>query len=131
MARVFPRTAASSSLNSVLLVARREHDRRIGVGRRFHLFRLPGGLEHGLAILMSEESYSGQVAALVSKGQDELIHDLATMASGRKAETNEGPVKMGLSATIAERASVEGMAAHYRDSFENNRRTFPYFDLGG
>lgn len=127
LTRVFPRTAASAALSSVLIAARVEHDRRIGLGGRYHLFRLPGNLEHGAALLMSEKAFTTRTAALVSKGPDDLIHDLATIARGRKESTAEGPIRLGPSAGIADPLGIEGLAAHYRYSFETSHQAFPYF----
>ncbi len=130
LTRVFPRTATSAALNSVLMAARAEHDKRIGLGGRYHLFRLPGSLEHGVAILMSEEVFATQAGALVSKGQDDLIHELGTVARGRKETPTDGPIRLGPTAGIVDIPSVEGLAAHYSHSFQTNRRAFPYFDDG-
>ncbi len=71
-----------------------------------------------------------QTSATVSKGQEDLIHELATMARGRKEPPAEGPIRLGPSASIAEVAGIEGLAAHYWYSFQTSRRAFPYFDDG-
>jgi len=126
MTRVFPRTAASAALSSVSIAAREEHDRRIGLGERYHLFRLPANLERGIALLMSEEAFVIQTARLVSKGTAELISELTAMTHGRK-ETAEGPVKVGSTISLAKPLTVEILAAHYQHSFETSRRAFPYF----
>jgi hypothetical protein len=128
LARVFPRTAASAALNSVVVAARVEHDKRIGLGGRYHLFRFPGNLEHGVALLMTQEAFATQTAALVSKGQNDLIRDLAVMAHGRKEIPADGPIRLGSSASIAEPIGVDGLAAYYCHSFETSRRVFPYFE---
>jgi hypothetical protein len=130
LTRVFPRTAASAALNSVLIAAREDHDKRIGIGRRYHLFRLPASIEHAAILLMSEEAFAEQTATTVSKGQDDLIHELATMTHGRKETPAEGPIRLGSSGSIAEVAGIEGLAAHYGLSFQTSRRAFPYFDDG-
>jgi hypothetical protein len=128
LTRIFPRTAASAALSSVLIAARVEHDKRIGLGGRYHLFRLPANLEHGVALLMTQEAFATQTGALVSKGPNDLIHDLAVMAHGRKEITADGPIRLGSRASITQPISVDGLAAHYCHSFETNRRVFPYFE---
>src|SRR5712664_3411014 len=130
LTRVFPRTAASAALNSVLIAAREDHDKRIGIGGRYHLFRLPASIERAAILLMSEETFAVQTSATVSKGEEDLIHELATMARGRKEPPAEGPIRLGPSASIAEVAGIEGLAAHYGYSFQTSRRAFPYFDDG-
>lgn len=127
LTRVFPRTAASAALSSVLIAARVDHDKRVGLGGRYHLFRLPGSLEHGIALLMSEEAFNTQTADLVAKGQDELMRELALMAPSRKEAPADGPISLGSTATITEPIGVEGLAAYYLHSFETRRRVFPYF----
>jgi hypothetical protein len=76
---------------------------------------------------MSERAFTTQTGGLVSKGQDELMLELAVMARGRKEAATDGPIRLGSSATIAETIGVEGLAAYYQHSFETSRRAFPYF----
>src|SRR5438132_13124448 len=111
LTRVFPRTAASAALNSVLIAARNDHDKRIGVRCRYHLFRLPSNLEHALTPLLAEEAFAARTAEIVSKGHDDLIHELATMARGREEIPADGPIRVGSTASMV-KAGVEGVAAH-------------------
>jgi hypothetical protein len=127
LARVFPRTAASAALSSVAIAAQVEHDKRIWLGGKYHLFRLTGSLEHDIELLTSEEEFAIHTKALVSKGLDKLIHELATLARGHKEPPAEGPIRIGSSTSIAGPIGVEGLAAHYLHSFETSCRAFPYF----
>jgi hypothetical protein len=127
LTRVFPRTAASAAVNSVLIAARNDHDKRIGVGCRYHLFRLPSNIEHALTPLLAEEAFTPRTTDLVLKGRDDLIHELATMAHGREEIPADGPIRIASTANILQ-AGVEALAAHYRHSSQTNRRVFPYFD---
>lgn len=132
MGRVFPRTAASAALNSVLLAARVDHDQRIGVGERYHLFRLPTNMENALLSLMAESSFATQTTGLVTKRPEELIQDLGTLASERKIVGSEGPIRVGPATILLHSSAIEALAAHYRHSFQTGRRAFPYFaDTGG
>jgi hypothetical protein len=125
--RVFPRTAPSAALNSVLIAARADHDKRIGVGHRYHLFRLPPNIEHALSLLLAQEAFAARAADVVSKGRDDLIRALATMAHGHEEISADGPIRVGSTDNIFN-AGVESLATHYRHSFQTNRRVFPYFD---
>jgi hypothetical protein len=131
MGRVFPRTAVAAALKSVTIAARAEHDKRIGVGGRYHLFRLPTALEQSLAAVMSEDEFRSQTGAVIAKEQEGLMRELAVMANGRRISPAEGPVRLGSVPRLDEKAGVEELAAHYRSSFETNRRTFPYFEDEG
>jgi len=84
-------------------------------------------MEHTLTPLLAEDTFAAWTADIVSKGRDDLIHDLTTMAHGREEIPADGPIRVGSTANIV-KAGVEGLAAYYRHSFQTNRRVFPYFD---
>lgn len=127
LARVFPRTAAAAALNSVVIAARDDHDKRIGMGGRYHLFRLPSNTEHALATQLTTTAFAMRMTDIVSTERDNLIHQIATMAHGHEEVPADGPVRIGSIANIG-RVSIERLAANYRHSFETNRRAFPYLD---
>src|SRR2546425_5415498 len=52
--RIFPRTGVAAAIKSTSAAAKAEHDRLIGIGGRYHLFRLPTSLENGVAHALSE-----------------------------------------------------------------------------
>ena len=129
--RVFPRTAMSAALRSVTIAARAEHDKRIGVGARYHLFRLPTSVEQLLGAVLLEDDFRSEAAALIAKDRERLIVELAAMTNGCTVAPADGPVKLRSIARLGEKAGVEEWAAHYRSSFETNRRAFPYFEDDG
>lgn len=129
LSRVFPRTASSAALGSVLIAAREDHDKRIGIrSGRYHLFRLPASIEQAIATAVSDDSYAPRAAGIVSSSSDELIQELESMARNGKAAAAEGPVRIGPCAGIAKTVSIANLAGHYANSFRTGRRTFPYFD---
>jgi hypothetical protein len=128
LGRVFPRTAIRTALESTTIVARADHDKRIGIGRRYHLFRLPTALEHVLIDATTEESFRVEATALVKKQRDDLLCELAKAANSRAAPTAEGPIRLVPAVRLLERSAIEEMAAHYRTSVETGRRVFPYFE---
>jgi len=127
LTRVFPRTAPSAALSSVVIAARDDHDKRIGIGRRYHLFRLPSNMEHALATRLTMAAFAVRMTDIVSRGRDDLIHQIATMVNGRDAAPAGGPVRVGSTADIG-RDGIERLATEYHHSFETDRRAFPYFD---
>lgn len=128
MGRVFPRTAVFAALKSTTIAARAEHDKRIGVGGRYHLFRLSSALEQSLATAMLEDAFRFQAEAMIARGQEGLVQELAAIASGRMIAPSDGAIRLGSIVRLAETAGVEELAAHYQSSFETNRRAFPYFE---
>ena len=89
---IFPRTALAAALNSVTIVAREDHDKRIGVGGRYHLFRLPTTMEHAMVSALSEESVQVNVMAMMKEGPGGLKKALEAQANGRTVRGAEGPV---------------------------------------
>ena len=89
LARVFPRTAPSAAVSSTTIAAQADHDKRIGVGRRFHLFRLPQDLERFLSAALSEDQLRIRVAELVRDEFGRLLHEIANI-SARCAEVHRG-----------------------------------------
>jgi hypothetical protein len=127
MARVFPRTPVHAALNSVFVAARLEHDQRIGLGKRYHLFRLPESVERAVSDVISEPTFSAQAAAMVADTQNTLRDKLAGMASKQELPRVDGPISLGSIAKMTEPTVLASLAAHYWNSFESARRVFPYF----
>jgi hypothetical protein len=127
MNRIFPRTALSAALHSVAIAARDDHDKRIGVGGRYHLFRLPTSIEHSVASALSEESISSDASSIMKEGRDGLIKALEVWANERAVRATDGPITLGKSENLAKAAVIQELAALYLDSFRAGRRVFPYF----
>jgi len=126
--RVFSRTAVRAALESTTIVARADHDRRIGVGCRYHLFRFPTALEHSLADAMLDDWVCAELTAVLKAPQSGLFDMVAKTASFPKMAATEGPIRLGPPARLLELSGFEDLASHYRISFETGRRIFPYFE---
>jgi hypothetical protein len=128
LGRIFPRTAIRAALESTTIVARADHDKRIGIGCRYHLFRLPTALEHVLIDATMEELFRVEATALVKEQRDDLLCELAKVANSRAVPVAEGPIRLVPAVRLLERPVIEEMAAHYRTSIKTGRRVFPYFE---
>jgi hypothetical protein len=128
MGKVFPRTAMRASLDSTTVAARTDHDKRIGVAHRYHLFRLPTNLEQSLNDAMKEESFLAGATAVLKKTQYELLQELAAMAKSHTIPSGEGAIRLGPAGCLLESSGIEEMAAHYQASIKTGHRHFPYFD---
>lgn len=117
-----------AALESTCAVARADHDRRIGIGRAYHLFRLPTSLERVLSAFSMDDQFCAEASAMLAQPKDDLVRSLSTIANSHKAVAGEGPVSLGLAKRLLEPAALEEMAAHYRTSVETGRRVFPYFE---
>jgi hypothetical protein len=128
LGRVFARTSICAAFRSTSVAARADHDKRIGIGRRYHLFRFPVHLEQGTAALIKDDPFCSEVTALLKAPQDVLLQALAVTAKSHKVVAAEGPIRIGPAERLLEPSALEAIASHYRTSIETGRRVFPYFE---
>ena len=124
--RLFPRTSVASAIVSATRAAGDEHDRRLGVGGRAHLFRLPPRLEDEVRSLLREPAFLAECATALGGDAATLRARLAAFASGRPAPTAMGPVDLGDASRLHEPAVIAEVAAHY---CSDGPLQPPYFDL--
>lgn len=121
---VFARTAPLAQYHGVKEAARRVHDEHIGIGRVFHLYRLPETLEQSLFELLQEPAAA--VAAnpvLVSQAAalDALQSFFNTASAGQ-----EGPIQIGTSADLDDGTWIAAVACSYHAAFSLGMRSYPY-----
>ena len=126
--KIFPRTVTSTAISSTVIGARGDHDKRIGVGRRYHLFRLPADLEPLVVDTIKTDSFSAEAASLLGRPSNALMTALAALAEGGEAKPSEGPIGLGAPERILEGQGVAEMAAYYHMAIETGHRIFPYFE---
>jgi hypothetical protein len=121
----FPRTAFSAGLQSVTEAARKLHDERIGVGRVFHLFRLPMNLEEEIHYLQLRQDSDEDFAELMVSQESALdsLHQIAGNASVKA----EGPVKAGGLQDLSKKEGLRQLAGYYYGAFKQGFQTFPYY----
>jgi hypothetical protein len=127
VARIVPRTAVPAAVTSTSNAARIEHDRWIGIGRRFHLFRLPSQTEHAVEIAFRETGIQSRIKEAV-QGRESLLEALAVLAGSLTQSPMEGPVALGDMRQIGKPAANAGLGAHYLAAFTADVRSFPYFE---
>lgn len=127
VARAFPRTSLAAVLYSAFAAARMEHDRRVGLGKRYHLFRFSGDVERGLSTNTSDPTFLAKVSTLVASSEHELMQRLKTQVTDQKDTSLEGPVTLGPVARVTQPDILCSLAFHYWNAFACGRRVFPYF----
>jgi len=110
--------------HGVVEAARRVHDERIGVGRAFHLFRLPEGLERRLHEIVARDGACKELSDLTEASTAEGA--LAQLAPDAK-DASPGPVRAGDISDLNGREWIGSLAAYYRAAFKESQETFPYF----
>lgn len=121
---VFARTAPLAQYHGVKEAARRVHDEHIGVGRVFHLYRLPETIEQSLFELLQEP------AAAVAAHPDITSQAVALNALQSFFKTpstgQEGPIQIGASADLDDDAWIAAAASGYHAAFTKGMRSYPY-----
>ena len=87
---VFPKTQFLSQAEGSASAARKTHDERIGVGRVFHLFRLPEDFEQSFHRKLQESSVVEELTSYLT-GKDAAIELLET-SFGKPSASEVGPV---------------------------------------
>jgi hypothetical protein len=103
--------------------ARRVHDSRIGVGRVFHLFRLPETWERRLHSAVTAQGMIGNAASIHTRENAEAL----LTEIGNKVEASAGPIRVGSGRDLDGRAWLKTVAGHYLAAFRGSQQTFPYF----
>jgi hypothetical protein len=126
--RIFPRTALGSALACVTEAARAEHDSRIGIGGRYHLFRLPPRIEQQLASSLNESAFSAELEDAIKGGLEHVLSMLERLSTGAKLTPKDGPVSLGEIGQLLKSQSFAEIAALYRGAAASGRRSYPYFE---
>lgn len=120
----FPCSAFSAGITATSEAAKNFHDKRIGKGQVFHLFRLPETIEQRLRALSLSLNSRRLLALLVNK--EAAMHALFDL-SKEPTTAPEGPVCVGTSKLLFSPASISKLAALYADAFSTAKQTLPYF----
>ena len=121
---VFPRTGLLAKCQGVTVAAARLHDERIGVGKVFHLYRLPEEAELEIHKVLQDPSFVEKVEQHLSTTESTLAA-LSPNKNGNEVE--EGPVIAGDLANMDQSKNWKTVEALYRFGFDNNIKVFPYF----
>ena len=101
----YPRTAHNAALEAVGLAATKEHDEKIGLGRVYHLFRLPHELQQSLHQLSLEREKEISFPST----KEEAIEELRSI-SNEILSVQPGPCQIGTKKTIRSSFGVQEIA---------------------
>ena len=124
---VFPRTRFLAQAEGSSAVARKLHDDRIGIGRVFHLFRLPEDFELSFHQRLQEADIAAKLSEYLSD-KDAVLNFLESEYG--KPKTNDvGPVLVGEINQITTKPIVETIAQAYLGGFQRETPVFPYLKV--
>jgi len=125
LAPLFGRTQLLAQTTGVTRAASLVHDERIGVGRVFHLFRLPEDIEQGINRALQQPAVAQRVTAVVAHKEAALQY-LQDAARGISA-AGVGPTRIGDARSLRDARSWRAAAAQYAQAFNNGDEVFPFF----
>jgi hypothetical protein len=122
---IFSRTQTLAQCTGVTRAATLVHDERIGVGKVYHLFRLPEEMEQGIHQSLYEEEL-GKYIDLSIRSRDSAM-DYLRQNSLATIQPSVGPVRVGETKEIRDQKTWSLSAGLYLCAFENRQQIFPYF----
>ena len=123
LAPVFGTNIVQARYQGVLEAAKRVHDERIGVGRVFHLFRLPESLERRL--FEAVQSGGADLTEMISSPDAARARLEGFMEIAAAPKT--GPTRMSSSEMIETGGWIAEAATLYSAAFGAGVQCFPYF----
>jgi hypothetical protein len=122
---VFGKTTILAQYHVVKEAACRVHDEYIGVGRVFHLFRLPESMEQAVFESLQDPAVTETLRADIESEEAAMtaLHGVAGVAESLR----EGPVQIGTVADLDNARWLSDLARCYEAAFSAGSRSYPYF----
>lgn len=123
LAPIFNRSLFLAQYQGATAAAAKVHDEVIGVGRIYHLFRLPIGLEQASADALSDTTFVQTLQGRLASRELAMAR-LAELAE-KPESASPGPVSLGqMSEDLS--AELQRAASFYCSALTAGIRTFPY-----
>ncbi len=121
---VFGKTTALAQYQGIKEAARHVHDEHIGVGRVFHLFRLPESIEQAVFEVLQDTAVTDALRRDITS-QDAASAALQAIV-GSSGILREGPVRIGAVSDLESIRWLSQAARCYEAAFSSGARSFPY-----
>lgn len=126
---VFGKTAALAQYHGVKEAARRVHDEHIGIGRVFHLFRLPESIEQAVFEVLQDPAITDSLRRDI-ESQDSAAAALQALCAEKTGDASgslqAGPVQIGAVSDLEGTGWLSNAARCYQAAFDAGSRCFPY-----
>lgn len=121
---VFPNSLMTAQYSGLCQAASIIHDDHIGLGKHYHIYRLPASIERALTKPLKNKTVAGLISTYVSSRESALnrLKELCT----KKVDRAEGPVAVGDFSDAKLNDLFKVSLAHYIDALEFGYKTFPY-----
>jgi hypothetical protein len=121
---VFGGRTIVAQYHGVVEAACRAHDEKIGVGRVFHLFRLPEAIERRISGSLDNRVADSLKECFASREAAERV--LEGLAKGG-GDVKPGPFRLGAADALDGPDGVALIAATYTSAFRAGIKCYPYF----
>ena len=125
LAPVFPRTHVVAQCHGVTRAACGVHDEHIGIGRVYHLFRLPEAIEQGIHHVLHDSSVTDLIAKHTASTETALSF-LKEAAKGSSA-SGVGPTKAGDTNDLRRKDCWRDVAGLYVRALDSSAKVYPFF----
>lgn len=122
---IFSRTQILAQCTGVTRAATLVHDERIGVGKVYHLFRLPEEMEQSIHQTLQEVQFEEVIRKILSNKDSAL--DFLQKNSITPDHPEEGPTRIGDTKALHDQKSWSAVAGLYLYSFETQKEILPFF----
>ncbi len=123
---IFSKTVFLAQYQGVKAAASRVHDEHIGLGKVYHLFRLPERLEHALFQHLHDTACVDDLRAPLDDKEQALACLAATCADTHPASA-QGPVLVGEMAALMHGKTIGLLAQYYWTVFTHSIQIYPYY----
>ena len=113
-----------SQAEGVRAAAGELHDQRIGVGKVFHLFRLPEELEQSFHRLLHDEEICAAFTQRITSKEHAI--DYLESTFGGDPDGSIGPVSVGDVRRVTEETTVATIGQYYLQGFKAESPVFPF-----
>lgn len=120
---IYPRTVVLAQYRGVTEAALRVHDEFIGVGKNYHLFRLPEAIEHAAADWVQSQNENHYSEMLGSQESALLVLQGLTGGESRKAD---GPVAVGEYSATKLSEMLKEASGYYLAAFKSGAKCYPF-----
>ena len=121
---IFPKTTVIARYQGAKYAAQKLHDKNVGKGNIYHLFRLSENIEEIILELLKDEKYVDDLISLLLN-KDFALNKIEQLALDKETG-KEGPTLLGDYNVDKLETVIGKMAKNYLEAFKKNIKSYPY-----
>jgi hypothetical protein len=121
---IYPNSIALAQYSGVCRAASIVHDERIGIGRHYHLYRLPDSMERALMKCIQDDKFSEHLSTILVT--TERVMDRLMELGIDSVDEASGPIPVGDYTDRKLDKLLKKARSHYVQAMKSETQTFPY-----